>query len=78
MVSVGTTKIYQNKQTIIPSKVRKELEINENTIIDWSINPDKTVTLTFKNKKATIGDLAGLGRSKEKTNAVDLKRSLYK
>ncbi|WP_295621990.1 AbrB/MazE/SpoVT family DNA-binding domain-containing protein [uncultured Methanobrevibacter sp.] len=78
MVNVGTTKIYKNNQTTIPSKIRKEFNITEDTIIDWELNSDKTITLTFKSKKSSIMDLVALGKSKERTNAVELKRGLYK
>ena len=77
MVNVGTTKIYKNNQTTIPSKIRKELNISEDSLIDWDLNPDKTITITVKSEKPSVKDLVGLGGSKEKTNAVDLKRGLY-
>ncbi len=78
MVNVGTTKIYKNNQTTIPSKIRKELNISEDTLIDWDLDSNNTVTLVFKTKRSSIKDLAGLGKSKEKTNAVELKKGLYK
>lgn len=77
MVNVGTTKIYKNNQITIPSKIRKELNISKESVINWSLNSDKTITLKVENKKPSVKDLIGLGSSKEVTNAVDLKRSLY-
>lgn len=77
MVNMGTTKIYKNNQTTIPSKIRKILNISKDSIIDWDLNPDNSITLTIKNKENTIDDLIGLGSSKERTNAVELKRGLY-
>lgn len=77
MVNIGETKVYKNNQTTIPSKVRKELNISEDSIINWDLNPDKTITISVKNKKPAVKDLVGLGSSKEVTNAVELKRGLY-
>ncbi|KZX12333.1 AbrB/MazE/SpoVT family DNA-binding domain-containing protein [Methanobrevibacter oralis] len=77
MVNVGVTKVYKNNQTTIPSKVRKELNISENSIISWDLNPDKTITISVKSEKPSVKDLVGLGSSKEVTNAVNLKRGLY-
>ena len=77
MVNVGTTKIYKNNKNKIPSKIRKELNISEDSLINWDLNPDKTITITIKSEKPSVKDLIGLGSSKEKTNAVDLKRGLY-
>ena len=51
MVNVGVTKVYKNNQTTIPSKVRKELNISENSIISWDLNPDKTITISVKSEK---------------------------
>ncbi len=78
MVNVGTTKIYKNNQTTVPSKIRKLFNVSEDTEVDWDLNSDNIITITFKTKKTSIRDLVGLGKSKEITNAVELKRGLYK
>ena len=78
MVNVGITRVYKNNQTTIPSKVRNKLGLDKESIITWELNADGTVTLSFEKKKVSIKDLAGLGKSKEVTNAVELKRGLYK
>ena len=80
MINVGITKIYQNNQTVIPSIIRKEFNITKDTLVEWNITGDDMVILTFRTKKPKISDLAGLGKGKsnEKTNAVDLKRGLYR
>ena len=78
MVNVGTTKIYKNNQTTVPSKIRKLFDVSEDTEVDWDLNSDNVITISFKTKKTSIRDLAGLGKSKEITNAVELKRGLYK
>lgn len=78
MVNVGTTRIYKNNQTTIPSKIRKLFDVSENTVVDWDLNSENVITITFKTKRSSIHDLVGLGKSKEITNAVELKRGLYK
>lgn len=80
MINMGTTKVYPNNQTVIPSKIRSKFNINCDTIVEWNMEGDNMVILTFKSEKYKISDLAALGKGKndEKTNAVDLKRSLYK
>lgn len=77
MVTIRNTKIYKNNQITIPSKIRKELNINEESSVNWILNDDKTITLKIENKKKSVKDLVGLGSSEELTNAVDLKRRLY-
>ena len=80
MINMGITKIYPNNQTVIPSKIRNKFNITNDTLVEWNLSGDNFVILTFKSEKPKISDLAGLGKGKnnEKTNAVDLKRSLYK
>ena len=79
MINLGITKIYPNNQTVIPSKIRKKFNITKDTLVEWNLNQENMVILTFKSEKPKISDLASLGKGKdnEKTNAVDLKRSLY-
>lgn len=74
---VDVTRVSKNNQTTIPSKVRNKLGLNKKSIITWELNADGTVTLSFEKKKS-FKELAGLGKSKEVTNAVELKRGLYK
>ena len=78
IVHDGVTKVYKNNQTTIPSKVRNELKLNAGSTITWKLNANGTVTLIFETKEVSIEDLSGLGKSKEVTNAVELKRELYK
>ena len=51
MVNVGTTRIYKNNQTTIPSKIRKLFDVSEDTVMDWDLNSDNVITITFKSKK---------------------------
>ena len=77
MINVANTKIYANNQTVIPSIIRKEFNITKDTIVGWNIDSDGKVILTFKEEMPKISDLVALGKGNKKTNAVDLKRTLY-
>lgn len=77
MIVMGTTKMYKNGQTAIPSVIRKEFNINENTIIEWGKDNEGNFQVKLR-KKPSFDDLAGIGHSEEKTNAVKLKKELYK
>lgn len=78
MVVVGKSRLYKNNQTTVPSIIRKELNIKQDSIINWELNSDNSVTIKINDEKTTLRDLAGIGKSNEKTNAVELKRGLYK
>ena len=78
MENESATKIYKNNQTTAPSKIRKFFNVSEDSKMDGDLNSDNVITITFKTKKTSIMDLVGLGKSKEITNAVIMKRALYK
>lgn len=79
MVVITTTKVYPNKQTIIPRQIREALGIDENDIIEWDLDKDNIVKLTFKKKEKepTFEDIVRIMNTKEKTDAVELERELY-
>ncbi|WP_407378607.1 hypothetical protein [Methanobrevibacter sp.] len=77
MINVANTKICANNQTTIPSVIRKKFNITKDTIVGWDIDSDGRVILTFKEEMPKIHDLAALGKGNERTNALDLKRTLY-
>ena len=55
-----STKLYKGYQIVIPSKIRKELNIKENEIIEWKSDKNtRTITLSFRKKKSMM-DLIGI------------------
>ena len=71
------TKIYKNNQTSIPSKIRKECNIGPDDIVEWVLDDEGKVTVTFR-KKVTFNQMRGSIKLNDKTNAVDLEKELYK
>ena len=71
------TKIYKNNQTSIPSKIRKECNVGPDDIVEWVLEDDGKITLTFR-KKVTFDEMRGSIKLNYKTNAVDLEKELYK
>lgn len=71
-------KIYKGFQTVIPSEIRKELDVNDTDIVDWVVNKkNKNVIVSFR-KKSSLHDLSGIGKLDKITNAVDLKHKSQK
>ena len=77
MVSLGTSKMYKNHQTLIPKKIREECNINEETILNWEKVSDEEIKIKVRRKRK-LSELSGIGKLPYKTNSVELKRSLYK
>ena len=77
MLILATSKIQSNYQTTIPKEIRKNYDIDDDTIVEWSINNNGNPEINFR-KKRNFKYLVGAFKSDERTNAVELKRSLYK
>ena len=76
MLILATSKIQSNYQTTIPKEIRKNYDIDDNTVVEWAINDNGNPEINFR-KKISFKDLVGAFKSDERTNAVELKRSLY-
>ena len=76
MLILATSKIQSNYQTTIPKEIRKNYEIDNDTVVEWAINEKGNPEINFR-KKRSFKNLGGAFKSDERTNAVELKRSLY-
>lgn len=73
MDNVFSSKIYKGFQTVIPSKIRKEIGIDIEDTLNWRIEND--VIIVEVEKQRPLTDLARFAISlDEETDAVDLKR----
>lgn len=71
-----STKIYKNYQTVIPKEIRKEFNINDNTVIDWSIE-DGEAKIKFR-QKVTLSDVAGMVKKENDIKGDwNIKRGVY-
>lgn len=71
-----TTKMYKNHQTLIPKKIREEYNITEESILTWEKLNDEEIKIKVRRKR-DITELDGLVKLPDKTNSLELKRSLY-
>lgn len=76
MLILATSKIQSNYQTTIPKEIRKNYDIDNETVVEWFINKNGNHEINFR-KKRNFKNLAGAFKTDEKTNAVELKRGLY-
>ena len=67
------SKIYKGFQTVIPNKIRKELDINLEDTLNWRIEGEYMVVKV--NKQKSLRDLEKFSiYVNEKTDSVDLKK----
>ena len=76
LIVLATSKIQSNYQTTIPKEIRKNFQIDNDTVVEWAINERGRPEINFRRKR-NIKDIVGAFSSDEPTNAVELKRSLY-
>ena len=74
---LATSKVYGNFQTSIPKEIRKNFNVDKDTILEWELNDEGKTVITFRTKR-DIKNIVGAFSLDEKTNSVDLKKSLYK
>ncbi|MDR1773476.1 MAG: type II toxin-antitoxin system PrlF family antitoxin [Clostridioides sp.] len=67
--------LYKGFQTVIPSKIRKALNLDLDYVIEWNIGEDGKVVLDFR-KKTNFMDLQGIVSSKDSTDSVELQRKM--
>jgi AbrB family looped-hinge helix DNA binding protein len=70
---MAKTKIYPKYQTTIPKEIRKKLNLKENNIIEWDINKNGKVELTFR-KKVTEKDIAVMIKKELPYDSVEIKK----
>ena len=77
MKSTGVIRrIDELGRIVIPKEIRKKNNIDKETVLEWSIDKEGNTIVNFR-KRRDIRNLIGAFSTEEKTNAVELKRSLY-
>ena len=76
MLILATSKIQSNYQTTIPKEIRKNYDIDNNTVVEWFINENGNPEINFRRKR-NIKELKGMIQLDYETNSVELKRELY-
>jgi len=70
---VTTTRIYKGFQTVVPSDIRKKIDLKQNDKLDWGIDSNGDIKIKVKKEK-TLDDLSGLISLPYETDAVELKK----
>ena len=51
MLILATSKIQSNYQTTIPKEIRKNYDIDNDTIVEWAINEKGNPEINFRKKE---------------------------
>lgn len=71
------TKVYEGNQTTIPAEFRKRHNIKPNDIVEWKEDRNGNIYVNFR-KKVNVEDVMGIIKLNKRTDAVQLKKKLYK
>ncbi len=74
--TVIRTRISKGYQVVVPSALRKRVNVEVGDEVCWVIS-DKGVTTQFR-KRPSLNNLVGLGSSGAKENSVELKKRIQK
>lgn len=72
---VETSNLYKGFQTVVPSKIRKKLNLDLNHVLEWNIDENGKVEVEFR-KKTNFMDLNGLISSEKHTDSVKFQRKI--
>ena len=70
-----TSNLYDGFQTVVPSKIRKKLNLDLDYILEWNIDENNKVEIEFR-KKTNFMDLNGLVSSKKHRDSVKFQRKI--
>lgn len=74
---LANTKMYKNKQTIIPSEIREKFDVDEDTIIEWGVDENGEPKINFR-KKVTLKDVAGMIKKEDDVKGDwDIDKGVY-
>ena len=71
------TQLYKGFQTVVPSQIRKQLNLDLDYILEWDISKNGKVEVEFR-KKTSFMDLKGIVKSDDSTDSVKLQRKMRK
>ncbi|MEA4957641.1 hypothetical protein SDC9_21287 [bioreactor metagenome] len=72
-----TTKVYNNNQTSIPSKLRKRFNIEVNDIVEWIEDENGQIRVNFR-KRSNLNDIVGIISSEKPIDSVKLQKKIDK
>lgn len=72
-----TTKVYNNNQTSIPSKLRKRFNVEVNDIVEWIEDENDEIKVNFR-KRSKLYDIVGITSSKKSSDDVKLQKKIDK
>ena len=68
-----TSKLYDNNQIIVPSKILKKHNLKPGSIVEWIEDNNDEIKIRFR-EKSELRDIVGILNTKDLIDAVKLKK----
>ena len=72
MLILATSKIQSNYQTTIPKEIRKNYDIDNDTVVEWAINDNGNPEINFRKQEGCILFTSGIQNQKNQRKSMIL------
>lgn len=69
------TKIYRGSQTVVPSAIKKALNVDDDCIVQWNLNEKKQIVEVSFRKKRSLSEIIGI-IDDDGTDSVEIKKKI--
>ena len=69
------TKIYRGSQTVVPASVRKALDVDDDSIVQWDVDEDKQVAVVSFRRKRSLSEIIGIVKD-DGRDSVEIKKKI--
>lgn len=69
------TKIYRGSQTVVPASVRKALNVDDDSIVQWDVDEDKQVAVVSFRRKRSLSEIIGIVED-DGRDSVEIKKKI--
>lgn len=69
------TKIYRGSQTVIPASVRKALNVDDDSIVQWDVDEDKQIAVVSFRRKRSLSKIIGMVED-DGRDSVEIKKKI--
>ncbi len=71
------TKIYRGFRTVVPAAVKKALNVDEDSIVQWKIDEEKQIVEVSFRKKRSLSEIIGMVKD-DGEDSVEIKKKIQK
>ena len=69
------TKIYRGSQTVVPAAVKKALNVDDDSIVQWNIDEEKQIVEVSFRKKRSLSEIIGMVED-DGEDSVEIKKKI--